>query len=311
MQISSQVVHNADAFDVIAKSLLLGFSRPANAKQFGPNFFVDQIAVFGTTEASALAYVKSAITGKIPDTINCVGADTQNNAFSSSHFCGTVLMLPELAYVSDQYSDLLALRVQHLLEISSGHLPAPLVGHKDLHIIFAKRETEEAILGALFEQFKTQLERQADTHFEIFDENPMYGRKYRVAAGSCGGTPPVIHQLDPHAIVNYLLFNRHQKNHYRVDPGFEIVSFGEDFACFDSQTLCWMFDQFNHCGQTVDDMRLDTRRKIMIHDKLAAILFKQQIEMARYFRREPGLCTGNQKSDTKEQRIKAAEFAKK
>lgn len=311
MPISSQVVHDADAFDVIAKSLLLGFSRPANAKQFGPNFFVDQLAVFGTTEASAMAYVKSAITGKIPDSICCVGADTQNNSFAASHFSGTILMLPELAYVSDQYSDTLAVRVQHLLDISSGHLPAPLVGHKDLHIIFAKRETEEAILGALFEQFKTRLERQHDTHFEIFDEDPSYQRKYRLVAGCVGGEPPVIHHLDPQLIVTHLLFNRNAKNHYRVDPGFEIVSFGEDFACFDAQTLCWMLDQFNHCGQSLDQMRLDTRRKILIHDKLASIIFKAEIDMNRYFRREPGMCVGGAKSDTKEIRMNASQFAKK
>lgn len=323
MKISSQVINSAETFDIIAKALLLGFSRPDNMKRFTPQKFIDTVAVFGTTEASAAAYVQSAIKGKIPETICCVGADTRNNSFVSQHFTGMVLMLPELAYVSDSYADNLATRIAHLLEISSGHLPAPIVGYKDLHIVFAKQETEQAILGSLFEQFKTRLEQQPDVNYEITGEHASYGRRCRVIAGSCGVEPEKIVELDPHYVSNCLMFNRSSKNHYRVEPGIESVSFGEDFACFDASTLAWMFEQFNHqwlnMGDNQHSTTLNQRRKIYIHDKLAEILFEAQINMPRYFRPEHGVASmtamdysgdENRRLKTKEVRMKAIEFAK-
>lgn len=292
MYINTQVIACTESFNTIAKSVLLGHSRNAPSKIFEAVPMVT-VAVFGTTEASAEAFVKSAVTGKIPGTIVCFGADSDFDAKKISHFSGTALMLPELAYVSDQFMDTLVQHLEQLTERTMNNVGMRLdkVGtFKELHVIFAKQETENAILGAKFERFKNSLEYRHGFDISIDAEHTQYIRKYRVG-GACSGScePVIIHHLDISKVMGKLVYNTDKKNHFFVQAGLETVYFGEQFAKLDPETIEWLLMQFNHSATTTTKPEITERRKIILHDLVAARLFKGTIDRFRYFHMAQGV----------------------
>lgn len=292
MYINTQVIACTESFNTIAKSVLLGHSRNAPSKVFEAVPMVT-VAVFGTTEASAEAFVKSAVTGRIPSTIVCFGADSDFDAKKISHFSGTALMLPELAYVSDQFMDTLVQHLEQLTERTMNNVGMRLdkVGtFKELHVIFAKQETENAILGAKFERFKNSLEYRNGFNISIDAEHTQYIRKYRVG-GACSGVcePVIIHYLDISKVMGKLVYNTDKKNHFFVQAGLETVYFGEQFAKLDPETIEWLLMQFNHSSTTTSKPEITERRKIILHDLVAARLFKGTIDRFRYFHTTHGV----------------------
>jgi hypothetical protein len=300
MYLNTQVIACEESFNTLAKSVLLGFSRAETAKRFDA-IPMTTVAVFGTTQASAMAFVRNAVTGKLPVSIACLGADTDFDSLMISSFSGTALMLPELAYVSNQYMDTIATHLNKLYDrtLSDGGMRLTNLGKwKELHVIFAKQETEHAVLGATFEKYKNAFERRRDCSFEITGEQTQYARQYRIAGCASGGIEePKIIELNINEVMSRLVYNTDKKRHYMVAQCLQPVYFNEDFAKLDPDMIEWLFSQFNHSATAMVQPQIEERRRIIVNDAVVATLFKHQIDRFRYFRPQHGIAFGLEEGD--------------
>jgi hypothetical protein len=168
MSINSSFFMSDHNFDVTVKSLLLGYSRKETAKVSG----CVNVVVFGTTEASATAYVSNLLKGAITENIRCAGVDTKSCEMRGKGFSGYIVMLPEMRYIGAEHFDKITETVEVLTIANCGK--NGIGEYKDLEILFANRDIEASFFGSLFEKWKTERENTDDWH--IYGEHVQFSR---------------------------------------------------------------------------------------------------------------------------------------
>lgn len=282
MGISNQYFNSTYNFDVTVKSLLLGFTRPENLK----TATCTNVVVFGTTEASANAYVSNLLKAKLGKTVRCVGVDSKPNSLRGHGFSGYIVMLPELQYVGNSFFSNFADLFDVLDTANCGTLPDG--DYKDLQILFANRQIEAAFFGALFERWKSRQVLNSKWHFD--DEDPKFSRCASSIVSACGSigsdylgygddadykdvdadsriAPPI--QIDLGKVVSQLLVPG--REHYRVSPTFHPIRFGREFLALSAEQISTAIFKFEAVDSRGD------RRRTCVHDDVAKKLFLSQI----------------------------------
>lgn len=291
MSVSHQYFNSTHNFDVTVKSLLLGFTRPENTKIAS----CTNVVVFGTTEASASAYVANLLKAKTTSPIRCVGVDTKPHSLRGRGFSGYIVMLPELQYVGNAFFSNFADLYDVLDTANCGTLPDG--DYKDSQILFANRQIEAAFFGALFECWKSRQELHSKWHFD--SEAPMFSRNVThgiLSAGTSLGSdylgygddadykdtdpdsrvaPPIL--LDLGKVVSELLVPG--REHYRVSPTFHPVRFGPEFCALSADQIYNAIFRF----EAIDSH--GGKRTTCVHDDVAKKLFLSQIR--------PSVCVGS------------------
>lgn len=289
MTVHHQYFNSTYNFDVTVKSLLLGFTRPENLK----TSTCTNVVVFGTTEASANAYVSNLLKAKVGKTVQCVGVDSKPHGLRGHGFSGYIVMLPELQYVGNAFisniTDLFnVLDVANCGKMADGD-------YKDLQILFANRQIEASFFGALFERWKTDRAKENKWHFDA--EEPMFSRHASVVLSACGGigseflgygtdddygdtepenriAPPT--NIDLGKVVSILLAKGNE--HYRVNPSMHPIRFGPEFCSLSAEQIrnvLYKFDAFDS---------VNGKRTVCLHDYVAKKLFLDGIR--------PDICVG-------------------
>lgn len=298
MSINSSFFMSAFNFDVTVKSLLLGFTRKENVKVTG----CTNVVVFGTTEASAQAYVANVLKGVIPDNVQCAGVDSVPSHYAGKGFSGYIVMLPELRFVSAEFFDKIVDVVEMLKRANCGEMSNH--EYKDLEILFGNRDIEAAFFGSTFERWKTEKERHHDWH--IYGEIPKYSRN-RLDSPTIFAQTPYLgeekpefgedepapeRQIEPYVLAwdkVVLQLLAEGREGARVTHGdTHPVRFGPEFAALSPHMLYTAINKFTFSDMIEAKMAAmaGNTRIICVHDSLALILFTEQIR--------PHLAVGDQ-----------------
>ncbi len=295
MSINSSFFMSDFNFDVTVKSLLLGFSRKENVKVTG----CVNVVVFGTTEASASAYVSNLLKGATPENIRCSGVDTKPATVRGKGFSGYIVMLPELRFLGAEHFD----KITDVIEVYQYANQGQMDNHeyKDLEILFGNRDIEGAFFGSEFEKWKTDRENTRGWH--------IYGEHVKYSRARFGGRPTIAakgqylgeesldigdeaaaagRQAEPYVLswtkVAALLLAK-DRRHAVVDPhDTHAVRFDEQFTAMSPQMLYSAIGKFAAPDtlQTPDTVK----RIVCIHDSLARMLFEDSVK--------PDLAIGDQ-----------------
>jgi hypothetical protein len=288
MSINHQYFNSAFNFDVTVKSLLLGFTRPENAKIAS----CTNVVVVGTTEASASAYVANILKAKNTNTVRCVGVDSKPSSLRGHGFSGYIVMLPELQYVGNSF---ITSFVDLFEVLETANLGTTADGdYKDLQILFANRSIEAAFFGAMFERWKNRQNCKYKWHIDGDEPKYMVGllagsampaseylgygdeADYKDADPEFRIAPPI--QMDLGKVVSELLVPG--REHYRVSPAGHPIRFGREFISLSAEqiyTMLYKFEALEASGAG--------RRTLCIHDDIAKKLFLSNIR--------PDVCVGS------------------
>lgn len=280
MTVHFQHFNSTHNFDVTVKSLLLGFTRPENVK----TSTCTNVVVFGTTEASATAFVSSLLKLKDCKTVRCAGVDSKPSELAGQGFSGYLIMLPELQYVGNAFFSNFVELYNVLNTANCGKMPDG--DYKDLQILFANRQIEAAFFGALFERWKTDVTIHHGWHIDA--EEPKYSRALTLGASAFAakgdflgyGTdaeygdadpglriaPPTL--IDLGKVVSKLL--NPGCSHVRVNPGAHPIRFGHEFCTLSSDQMRSVIYRFE------SDNRSD-RRIVCLHDDILRKMFLDSI----------------------------------
>lgn len=291
MKFHHSVVDDSDMFDRVSRSIMFGYGLTTTKNANGSKGLTDHINVIvvGATCDSAEQRVRNCFKGEVPANVGVFGADSDmehTTEFLKNHnFTGHIIFTPEISYLRDYSYVLFAQLVQLVGKRVDRHRSGC-----EMHILLPSSEILENLLGAMFEEWKTENRHR----WFFYDERNKFSRKEFESAlklekrnrglGFDGEFDVVLGEGESKIAAPWILdagktFLSYMNPREEFDRShLHPIRLGEDFLKFDSNTLYNILsDLRTHAGVDLEDEK-STPRDICVHDSVAWKLFTGSIQ---------------------------------
>lgn len=287
MKFHHSVIDDSDMFDSVSRSVMFGYGLPATKHTATTKGLADYInvIVIGATCDSAEQRVRNCFKGDMPPNVAVFGADSDidhtTEILKKHNFTGHIIFTPEISYLRDYsyvlFAQLVALIGKHVDRHCSGC---------EMHLLLPSREILENLLGAMFEDWKTDQRHR----WFLYEEQCKFSRKEFESAlklekrnrglGFDGEFDVVLGEGEAKIAAPWILDAgktflsytnpREEFDRSQLHP----IRLGEDFLKFDSNTLFDILsDLRTYPGISLDEDKAGPPRDICLHDSVAWKLF--------------------------------------
>lgn len=291
MKFHHSVIDDSDMFDSVSRSIMFGYGLPTTKHTSTAKGLADHInvIVIGATCDSAEQRVRNCFKGEVPANVGVFGADSDmehtTELLKKHNFTGHIIFTPEISYLRDYSYVLFA----QLVRLIGKHVDRHRSGC-EMHLLLPSREILENLLGAMFEEWKTENSKR----WFFYEESNKFSRKefdsalklekrnrglgfegeFDVVLGEGEAMIAAPWILD--AAKTFLSYTnpREQFDSTQLHP----IRIGDDFCKFDSSTIFDILsDLRTYPGVSLDEDKEGPPRDICVHNSVAWKLFTGSI----------------------------------